>query len=80
MDRTYRISDLVEMGPFKRAKLFKEIREGRLRAHKAGFATIIHEKDWRAYLDTMPPRVPTGGDKGGDGARPDQKRLARSEH
>ena len=41
MDRTYRISDLVALGPFKRAKLFKEIKEGRLRAHKAGFATVM---------------------------------------
>ena len=80
MERTFRISDLVRMGPWKKAKLFKEIREGRLKAHKAGFATIVHEKDWRAYLDAMPARDPSGGGNGGDGKRPNQKSLARSEH
>lgn len=50
----FRISDLVEAGPFGRSFLFEAIRDGRLIARKAGRTTIIMKDDWLAFLSAMP--------------------------
>ncbi|MHB2207771.1 hypothetical protein [Methylobacterium sp. CM6257] len=49
-----RIKDLVNRGPFGRTKLFADIAAGRLVARKIGRSTVVHESDWRAYLEGTP--------------------------
>jgi hypothetical protein len=61
MPRTFRLSELARLGPCKRSKLYVEIREGRLRAHKAGSSTFVYEADWLAFLETLPRLMPRTG-------------------
>ena len=41
-----------------RGKIFKDIREKRLRAVKSGSRTLILRADLEAYLRDLPPRTP----------------------
>ncbi len=56
-----RIKELVDRGPFGRTKLFADIAAGRLIARKVGGSRIVHESDWRKYLEGTP--VATGGER-----------------
>jgi hypothetical protein len=59
MNKTaYLISDLVEIGPLGRSKIFAEIRAGRLPARKAGNKTVVMADDYKAYLNSLPPVEP----------------------
>ena len=41
-------------GPFGRTYLHGEIKAGRLKARKAGRATIILDSDWQSFLKSLP--------------------------
>ncbi len=60
----YRIKQLAKPnGPISRSKIFADIADGRLTAHKVGGATIIIHSDWVHYL-TSECRPPTEAAKG----------------
>ncbi len=48
------VTDLAKAGPFGRTFLYQEIRAGRLKARKAGRATIVLDEDWRVFLESLP--------------------------
>lgn len=48
------IPEAIAAGAPKRAKLYQEIRSGRLRARKNGRSTIILVQDLRDYLTSLP--------------------------
>jgi hypothetical protein len=52
--RSSRPAELAKRHSLSLAFLYKEITAGRLRAKKAGAATIITDDDERAWLDAMP--------------------------
>jgi hypothetical protein len=54
LDRLLTIDQLVKLGGPCRAKLYDEIKLGRLRAIKFGRSTRIIESDWIAYLKSAP--------------------------
>jgi hypothetical protein len=54
----FTISDLVEVGPFGRSKIFSEIREGNLPAKKAGSRTVVLREDYENFLRGLPPAPP----------------------
>jgi excisionase family DNA binding protein len=52
------IDEAVKAGGPRRAKLYQEIRSGRLRAVKMGRSTRILVSDLREYLGTLPAIEP----------------------
>jgi excisionase family DNA binding protein len=56
----YTIEECAKSGVAKRAKLYDEIKKGRLRAVKNGRLTRILVSDWEAYLASLPAKVPSG--------------------
>jgi hypothetical protein len=52
--KAYTINELINAGPLKRNALYREIREGRLVARKAGRSTVVLAGDWDAYLRSLP--------------------------
>jgi len=48
------VTDRVKDGPFGKTFLYGEIAAGRLKARKAGRATVILEEDWIAFLASLP--------------------------
>lgn len=53
----FRINALVALGPFSRAKLFRDIAAGRLVARKVGGATVVLGSDWANYIEGQPRRT-----------------------
>jgi hypothetical protein len=60
----YRIGDLTHQngGVLGRTNICKAISEGRLRAKKFGGATLILEKDWLSFLESLPDVRPSVSD------------------
>jgi excisionase family DNA binding protein len=54
----FTIEECANSGIAKRAKLYAEIKKGRLRAVKNGRLTRILASDWEAYLKSLPAMVP----------------------
>jgi excisionase family DNA binding protein len=54
------IDQVVKAGGPRRAKLYDEIRKGRLRAIKIGRSTRILVDDFQKYLKSLPAIAPTG--------------------
>ena len=52
--KAYTINELIDAGPLKRNAIYREIREGRLVARKAGKSTIVLAEDWDTYLRALP--------------------------
>jgi hypothetical protein len=48
------IDDIVSNGPQGRTSIFKAIKEGHLKARKAGRRTIILDEDYLSYLRSLP--------------------------
>jgi hypothetical protein len=51
LERLFTIDQLARLGGPKRAKLFADIRAGRLKTMKFGRSTRVSESAWRAYLE-----------------------------
>jgi excisionase family DNA binding protein len=64
------VDEAAKLGGPRRAKLYEEIRAGRLRAVKAGRCTRILISDYRAYLASLPAIEPRA-------APPDQTAVPR---
>lgn len=56
----YTIEECAKSGVAKRAKLYDEIKKGRLRAVKNGRLTRILVSDWEAYLASLPAMISSG--------------------
>jgi excisionase family DNA binding protein len=54
LERLFTIDQIAQMGGPKRAKLYLDIRAGRLKAIKFGRSTRISEGAYRAYLEAAP--------------------------
>jgi hypothetical protein len=52
--RSFRIPEIARRNGFSNAFVYKEIAIGRLRARKAGRATIVTAEDEMAWLNAMP--------------------------
>lgn len=52
--KAYTINELINAGPLKRNAIYREIRDGRLVARKAGRTTVVLATDWDAYLRALP--------------------------
>jgi hypothetical protein len=74
----YSIDELAQGGGGpKRAKLYAEISQGRLRAVKIGRATRVLAEDWQNYLASLPAIEPKAhGRRHGQG-RGRQRRPAK---
>jgi excisionase family DNA binding protein len=73
------VDEAVKLGGPGRAKLYEEIRSGRLRAVKAGRCTRILISDFKAYLTSLPaiePRRATLPER--EAPRPARRRRKRS--
>jgi hypothetical protein len=60
--KSFRVAELAKRHSLSRAFIYKEIAAGRLRARKAGAATIVTEEDEAAWLTAMPVIGGTAGD------------------
>jgi len=54
LERLFTIDQIVRAGGPCRAKLYVDIKEGRLKAKKFGRSTRITESAYRAYVDGAP--------------------------
>jgi hypothetical protein len=52
--RARSIANLVDEGPLSRTFLYSAIKEGRLKARKAGRRTVVLDDDYRAFLQALP--------------------------
>jgi excisionase family DNA binding protein len=50
-ERLYTVDQIANLGGPRRAKLYNDIRQGKLKTLKFGRSTRISESAWRAYLD-----------------------------
>jgi hypothetical protein len=57
--KSWRIAELAKRNHLSPAFIYNEINAGRLRARKAGAATIVTEEDEQAWLDAMPVIEPS---------------------
>ena len=48
------VTDRAKDGPFGKTFLHSVIKAGRLKARKAGRATVILDSDWQAFLELLP--------------------------
>ena len=55
LERLFTIRQIAQLGGPCRAKLYNDIRAGRLKAIKFGRSTRITESAYRAYLESAPP-------------------------
>jgi hypothetical protein len=55
--RSYRVPEIAHRNGVSRAFVYKQIAEGRLRARKAGAATIVTDEDEAAWIGGMPDLV-----------------------
>ena len=53
----YDIDGVTKAASTGRSTVFKEIKEGRLKARKVGRKTIITRDDLKAWLDALPARA-----------------------
>jgi hypothetical protein len=51
LERLYTIDQIAQMGGPRRAKLYSDIKLGRLKTMKFGRSTRISESAWRNYLE-----------------------------
>jgi excisionase family DNA binding protein len=54
LERLFTVDQLAQLGGPRRAKLYGDIKAGRLKAIKFGRSTRIREGAYRAYLDSAP--------------------------
>jgi hypothetical protein len=54
LERLFKIDEIVRAGGPCRAKLYSDIKKGRLKAKKFGRSTRITGSAWRAYIDEAP--------------------------
>jgi hypothetical protein len=54
LERLFTIDQIVRAGGPCRAKLYSDIKKGRLKAKKFGRSTRITGSAWRAYIDEAP--------------------------
>ena len=52
--RARSIANLVDEGPLSRTFLYSAIKQGRLKARKAGRRTVILDEDYQAFLQGLP--------------------------
>jgi excisionase family DNA binding protein len=50
LERLFTIDQIAQMGGPRRAKLYSDIKQGRLKTMKFGRSTRISESAWRDYL------------------------------
>jgi excisionase family DNA binding protein len=76
------IDQAVKAGGPRRAKLYDEIRTGRLRAVKVGRSTRILISDFQAYMASLPPIEPKGVAllEQKEARRPRRRRRPKHEH
>jgi hypothetical protein len=53
-NKAFTLPQLAADGPLCRSALYREIREGRLMARKAGRSTIVLAQDWDTFLRSLP--------------------------
>ncbi|MGB6752257.1 MAG: hypothetical protein WBE71_06675 [Xanthobacteraceae bacterium] len=51
LERLFTIDQIAQMGGPRRAKLYSDIKLGRLKTMKFGRSTRISESAWRSYLE-----------------------------
>jgi excisionase family DNA binding protein len=51
------VDDRAEELGISRATLYREIRAGRLMARKVGERTVIIDRDWQIYLESLPSKL-----------------------
>ena len=51
LERLYTIDQIAQMGGPRRAKLYRDIKQGRLKTMKFGRSTRVSESAWRDYLE-----------------------------
>jgi excisionase family DNA binding protein len=51
LERLYTIDQVAKLGGPRRAKLYSDIKQGRLKTMKFGRSTRISESAWRNYLE-----------------------------
>jgi hypothetical protein len=51
LERLFTIDQIAQMGGPRRAKLYSDIKRGRLKTMKFGRSTRISESAWRNYLE-----------------------------
>jgi hypothetical protein len=51
LERLFTIDQIAQMGGPRRAKLYSDIKQGRLKTMKFGRSTRISESAWRSYLE-----------------------------
>lgn len=54
MKHAWEISELANIGPLSRSKIYEKIEDGSLTARKLDNKTVILDADWRAFLDALP--------------------------
>jgi hypothetical protein len=54
LERVFTVDEIARTGVACRAKLYLDIKAGRLKARKFGRSTRITESDYRAYLESAP--------------------------
>ena len=54
LERLFTVDEIAQMGGPRRAKLYLDIKAGRLKAKKFGRSTRITESAYRAYVETAP--------------------------
>jgi hypothetical protein len=53
----FTISDIVKMSGISRASVYRELKAGRLKAHKFGSRTLIFPEHWQEFRDNLPRRA-----------------------
>lgn len=51
LERLYTIDQIAKLGGPRRAKLYSDIKRGRLKTMKFGRSTRVSESAWRDYLE-----------------------------
>jgi hypothetical protein len=62
--RARSIAGLVDEGPLSRTFIYSAIKEGRLKARKAGRRTVVLDTDYQTFLQSLPPIGVAGGGEG----------------
>jgi hypothetical protein len=52
--RAHSIAGIVSEGPFSRTFIYEAIKQGRLKARKAGRRTVILDEDYQSFLESLP--------------------------
>lgn len=51
LERLYTVDQIAQMGGPRRAKLYSDIKHGKLKTMKFGRSTRISETAWKSYLE-----------------------------